>query len=338
LRPVMISGVGSHLPERVMTNFDLEAIVDTSDQWIRERTGIIERRIADEKEAASDLALEASKKALVDAGLTPKDIDLIIVGTTTPDMGFPSTGCFLQNKLGARKIPAFDMAAACSGFVYALSAARQYIATGMYDRVLVVGVDILTKMVDWTDRNTCVLFGDGAGAAILEPGPKGFGLLTTKMGSDGNLGKLLTMPAAGSCYTLSQEHIANKDHTIKMAGREVFKHAVRTMASATTEALADCNLSADDIDLLIPHQANIRILHATADKLGIPREKVFINVDKYANTSAATIPIALDEAIRSDRIKHGDCIVFVAFGGGLTWGANVIRWVEKSKVLSEAHR
>jgi 3-oxoacyl-[acyl-carrier-protein] synthase III len=332
LRPVIITGVGSYLPEKIMNNHDLEAIVDTSDQWIRERTGIVERRISAEDQASSDLAVKAAEKALEKAGLKAEDLDLIIVGTTSPDMAFPSTGCFVQEKLGARKVASFDLAAACSGFIYALSVGKQFVASGMYNRVLIIGVDVLTKMVDWEDRNTCVLFGDGAGAVILEPGPKGYGLLSTKMGSDGSLGRLLTMSAGGSRFPLTEERIANKDHTLKMAGREVFKHAVRNMAAATNDALAECGLTAEDVDLLIPHQANIRILTATADRIGIPHEKVFINIEKYANTSAATIPIALDEAVSSGRIKTGDIVVFVAFGGGLTWGANVIRWSDKAEI------
>jgi 3-oxoacyl-[acyl-carrier-protein] synthase-3 len=321
-----IISTGSYLPEKVLTNFDLEKMVDTSDQWITERTGIKERRIANGNQAASDLAYAASKVALDRAALKPEDIDLIIAASVTGDMPFPSTACILQDKLGARKAAAFDVNAACSGFLYGLYVADSFIRSGMHKKILVVGTEVLSKFTDWKDRTTCVLFGDGAGAVILEPTTEDRGILSMSVNSDGSMWDLLHIPAGGSKIPASRESVDNKLHFIKMRGNETFKVAVRALEDLVIRILEENKLDPSQISLLIPHQANLRIIQATADRLGIPMEKVLINIDKYGNTSAASIPIALDEAVTGERVNDGDYILLEAFGGGLTWASALIKW------------
>jgi 3-oxoacyl-[acyl-carrier-protein] synthase-3 len=309
----------------VLTNADLEKMVDTSDEWITERTGIKERRIAADDQAASDLAYEAAVRALDDAGRTGADIDAVLVGTVCSDYLFPSTACLLQERIGAKKAFAYDYAAACSGFVYGMGQARAYLESGMCRRVLVVGVETLTKLTDWTDRNTCVLFGDAAGAAIFEMGKGDDGLLSVYMRSDGSLADLITLPAGGSRTPITAEGIAAHDNKIHMRGNETFKLAVKAMGSALTHALHDAGIRQDQIDLLIPHQANMRIIQALGKRLEVPEDRVYVNVDRYGNTSAATIPVAIDEARRSGRIGPGSVVAVAAFGSGATWGAAVVR-------------
>jgi len=321
-----ILGIGSFVPEKILTNFDLEKIVDTSDEWITTRTGIKERRIADKSVATSDLATAAAEKALADANLKASDIDLIIVATVTPDMNFPSTACIVQSNLGAKNIPAFDISVGCSGFIYGITIAQQFIENGIYNNVLVIGAETLSKITNWEDRNTCVLFGDGAGAAVIGKVEKGYGILSSFLGADGEGGKYLYMPAGGSKMPASEETVNKKLHTIFMEGQEVFKFAVKIMDSATIEALNRCGLKAEDIDLLIPHQANTRIIDSAMKRLKLTKDKVYINLDKYGNTSAASVVIALDEAYRNGLIKKGYIVPVVAFGAGLTWGAAVIKW------------
>ncbi|MCC7203273.1 MAG: ketoacyl-ACP synthase III [Nitrospirae bacterium] len=321
-----IAGTGSYLPLRVLSNKDLENMVDTSDEWIVERTGISERRIAAEDEAASDLAFFAAEKAVKNSGIKPSDIDFIIVATVTPDMLFPSTACLVQNRLGAKGAFAFDLSAACSGFIYALSVADQYIKSGMYSTGLVIGSDVFSKVTDWTDRNTCVLFGDGAGAVILkaDSGPKG--VISTHLYSDGTSWDMLYVPGGGSRIPPGEDMIKSRLQFVKMRGNETFKVAVNTMCNSINEALKSNGLTADDIKLFIPHQANLRIIQAIGKKLCVPMERFMINLDRYGNTSAASIPIALDEALNEGRISDGDNILLEAFGGGLTWGAVLIKW------------
>lgn len=326
LRSVGILGTGSAVPPKVLTNFDLEKMVDTNDEWIVSRTGIRERRIADEATACSDLALEAAQKAIENAGITAEDLDMIIVATVTPDMFFPSTACILQDKLGASKASAFDLEAACSGFLYGLTVAQQFIATGMYKHVLVVGAETLSKIMDFTDRGTCVLFGDGAGAAVLGEVEEGYGILSTDLGAKGEGGKYLTLPAGGSRMPASRETVDNRQHYIHMGGGEVFKFAVRIMGQGAVSVIEKAGLVIEDVDYLVPHQANIRIIEAAAKRVKLPMEKVKVNLDRYGNMSAASIPVALDEALREGKIKRGDHIVLVGFGGGLTWGAALIKW------------
>jgi 3-oxoacyl-[acyl-carrier-protein] synthase-3 len=301
-------------------------MVETSDQWITERTGIKERRIANGNQATSDLAYEASKVALGRADLNAEDIDLIITATVTGDMPFPSTACFLQDKLGAKKAAAFDINAACSGFLYSLYVADSFIRSGMHKKILVVGTEVLSKITDWEDRTTCILFGDGAGAVIVEPTTEDRGIISMSINSDGSMWDLLHMPAGGSKIPASRESVDNKLHYIKMKGNETFKFAVRTLEDLVVKILEENNLTPSQLSLLIPHQANLRIIQATADRLGLPMEKVLINIDKYGNTSAASIPIALDEAVMSGRIKDGDYILLEAFGGGITWASALIKW------------
>ncbi len=321
-----IISTGSYLPERVLTNFDLEKMVETSDEWIRERTGIRERRIAAPEEAASDLALSAAKAALRRAGLRAKELDLIILATVSGDMPLPSTACMLQKKLKAKGIPAFDINAACSGFIYALSVADAYIRSGTYSRILVVGTEVLSRFTDWQDRTTCVLLGDGAGAVILERTRQKRGILDIKIHADGNYWELLHVPAGGSRLQTSEETVRERQHFIKMKGNETFKIAVRTLERLVVDTLKDNNIRAEELALLIPHQANHRIIAATANRLGIGLDRVMLNLDRYGNTSAASIPIALDEAVGTGRIKDGDYILLEAFGGGLTWGSALIKW------------
>jgi len=325
LRSRIIS-TGSYLPERVFTNFDLENRIDTSDEWITERTGIKERRIADEGQAASDLAYEASKAAIERAGLKADGIDLIIVATVTGDMPFPSTACFLQDKLGAINAVGFDINATCSGFLYGLYVADSFIRSSTHKKILVVGTEVLSKITDWDDRNTCVLFGDGAGAVIIEPTEEDRGIVSININSDGKMWELLHVPGGGSRNPASVDTIEKKLHYIKMKGNETFKVAVRTLEDLAVKTLAENKLEASQLSLLIPHQANLRIIQATADRLELPMDKVLINLDRYGNTSAASIPIALDEAIRTERIKEGDYMLLEAFGGGFTWAAALIKW------------
>ncbi len=321
-----IIGVGKYLPENILTNADLEKMVDTSDEWITTRTGIKERRIASENEAASDMAAKAARDALKNADLTPEDIDLIIVATITPDMFFPSTACQLQHKLGIANIPAFDISVACSGYVYGLTIADQFIKTGMYKHALVVAAEKLSAVTDWSDRSTCVLFGDGAGAAVLGPVEKG-GILGASLGADGSKGDLLQLPAGGSRMPASIRTVENKLHTIKMEGNVLFKHAVKIMADAALAVTEPLGFKGDDIDIIIPHQANIRILYALAKRMGVdPEKKLYLNIEKYGNMSAASSAVALTEAIQEGRVKKGDKILMDAFGGGLTWGAIIIEW------------
>lgn len=321
-----ILGLGKYLPENVLTNADLERMVDTTDEWITTRTGIKERRIASENEATSDMAVKAAKGALQMAGLTPKDIDLIIVATITPDMFFPSTACQVQHKLGARNVPAFDVSVACSGYVYGLTIADQFIKSGFYKHALVIASEKLSAVTDWEDRATCVLFGDGAGAAVLGPSDNG-GILAANLGADGSKGDLLQLPAGGSRMPASIKTVENKLHTIKMEGNVLFKHAVKIMADAALAVTEPLGITGDDIDIIIPHQANIRILNGVAKKLGVnPKEKLYLNIEKYGNMSAASSAVAFTEAVEEGRIKKGDTILMDAFGGGLTWGALVIKW------------
>ncbi len=321
-----IKATGSYVPEKILTNLDLEKIVDTSDDWITERTGIKERRIADPKQAASDLAYEASKAALKNAGLKAKDIELIVVATVTGDMPLPATACILQGRLDAKRAAAFDINAACSGFIYGLSVARSFIAAGAYKRALVVGTEVLSKFTDWKDRTTCVLFGDGAGAAILEATSEERGILSTRLHSDGSMWDLLHTPGGGSRYPTSTVTIRKRLHYIKMKGNETFKIAVRTLEALILETLEDNKLKSSQLSLIIPHQANLRIIQATAKRIGIPMEKVVVNLDRYGNTSAASIPIALDEAVRAGKVRDGDYILLEAFGGGLTWASALMKW------------
>ncbi|MBI3398097.1 MAG: ketoacyl-ACP synthase III [Deltaproteobacteria bacterium] len=320
----LIIGTGSHAPPRVIKNQDLERIVDTSDEWITSRTGIKERRIVD-GETTNDIATKAAKSALKAAGVSPKEIDLIVVGTVTPEMLFPSTACFVQSHIGAnRGIPAFDVSAACSGFLYALDVADKYIRTGIHKKALVIGVDLFSKIIDWKDRNTCVLFGDGAGAVVLSAEKGKRGILSTHIHADGHYWKTLYTPLA---ICSSPLHHKTPEHSyMKMQGNELFKIAVRTMGEACQEALDRNGLKAGDISLLIPHQANMRIIKATGERLGMPEEKIYINLDKYGNTSAGSIPLALDEAVKNGMVKSGDIILFAAFGGGLTWASALVRW------------
>jgi 3-oxoacyl-[acyl-carrier-protein] synthase-3 len=323
---VIVAGTGSYVPERVLTNADLEKIVDTSDQWITERTGMKERHIAAPDQAASDLAIIACEKALAEARVKPEDLDLIVVGTVTGDMPFPSTGCVLQQRLGATRAAAFDVSAGCTGFIYALSVAREMVLAGAYRTVLVVGVEVLTRITDWTDRSTCVLFGDGAGAAVLKAGKEpDTGILATYLAANGEGGRHLYMPAGGSRQPATHETVDQRLHTCKMNGNAIFKVAVRSMAEAVKRLLDDTGLAVEDVSLLVPHQANLRIIEATARLLKFPPERVFVNIAKYGNTSSATTIIALDEARRGGLAKPGDIVMLVAFGAGLTWGGVVIR-------------
>ena len=324
-RRVGIIGLGAYLPEKILTNKDLEKMVDTTDEWITSRTGIKERRIAHKDEATSDMATQAAKRALKDACLTAKDIDLIIVATITPDMFFPATACLVQEKLGARTVASFDISVACSGFIYGLAIANQFISSGTYKYALVVAAEKLSAITDWTDRSTCVLFGDGAGAAVLGPVEKG-GILSVHLGASGKEGDLIKLPAGGSRIPTTKKTVEDKLHFIKMDGSELFKHAVKIMADAAWEATRPLGLKAADISLVIPHQANARILHAAAKRMGLSPDKIYLNIERYGNMSAASSAVALVEAVKEGKIKKGDKILLDAFGGGLTWGAIVIEW------------
>ncbi|MCL4456566.1 MAG: ketoacyl-ACP synthase III [Nitrospirae bacterium] len=321
-----IIATGSYAPAKKLTNLDLEKMVDTSDDWITERTGIKERRIAGEKQTTSDLAYEASKTALKQSGLKAKDIDLIIVATVTGDMPMPSTACLLQNRLEAKKAAAFDINAACSGFLYGLSVAESFIKAGTHKKILLVGAETLSKFTDWEDRTTCVLFGDGAGAVILEATEGENCILSTHIHSDGSLWELLNLPGGGSKNPPTKESINKGLHFLKMKGNETFKVAVRTLESLVVDTLKANNIKPSQLSALIPHQANLRIIQATASRLGLSMDKVVVNLDRYGNTSAASIPIALDEAVRTGRIRKDDYILLEAFGGGLTWASALIKW------------
>jgi len=319
-----IISTGSYVPEKILTNFDLEKMVDTSDEWIQRRTGIIERRIADENTASSDLGIQASLKAINDAGIDPLEIELIIAATITPDMVFPSTACFIQRAIGAKNSGAFDLSATCSGFCYGLAVADGLVKSGIHRTVLVVATDVLSKVTDLTDRSTCVLFGDAAGAAIIQPTYEEKGILASYLGSRAEV-ELLSLPGGGSRYPSSHETVDKRMHYIKMNGQEVFKLGVRRMYESAKKVLRQARLKIDDVDLFIPHQANLRIMEAVGERLKISSEKIYVNVHKYGNTSASTVIVALDEAIREGRVGPGDIVLFSTFGGGLTWGGTVIK-------------
>jgi 3-oxoacyl-[acyl-carrier-protein] synthase-3 len=321
-----IIATGSYAPPKVLTNFDLEKMVETTDEWIISRSGIRERRIVETNVSTSDLGTQAALRALNAAGLSPEDLDFIITGTNSPDMSFPCTGCFIQAKIGAKKAAAFDVSAGCTSFIHALSLADKFIKEDPSRKVMVLGAEIMSKVTDWTDRATCVLFGDGAGAIILvgEEGERG--VLSTHLHSDGSLWELLYMPGGGSANPSSHETVDKRMHYIKMAGNQLFKVAVRALADVSQEALKFNGLENEDIDIMIPHQANTRIVEAMAKMINFPMEKIFLNIDKYGNTSSATIPIAMDEVQREGKVKAGDLMLLCSFGTGVTWGSAVIRW------------
>ncbi len=321
-----ITGTGSFAPKKNITNQDLEKLVDTSDEWITERTGIKERRIAEKGQTTSDLAYEASRKALKAAGLPPQELDLILVATMTPDTILPSISCVLQEKLGAKKAAAFDIYAACSGFIYGMSVANAFIKSELYKNVLLVGAEVLSRFTDWEDRTTCILFGDGAGAAVIQRHAGKHGILSTHLHSDGALGDLIRVPAGGAQHPASHDTIRRRMHFIKMKGNETFKAAVRALEGVVQEALDHNSVKPEDIDFLVPHQANLRIIQAMAQRLNMPMEKVVITLPKYGNTSAASIPMALDEAVRDGRVRENHLLLFEAFGGGLTWASALVRW------------
>ena len=326
LRSVSIVGTGSYLPKRVLTNADLAKMMDTTDEWITTRTGIKERHIAAADQATSDLAAEAARRALRQAGLTAEDLDMIIVATVTPDMFFPSTACFVQKAIGAGRAVCFDLEAACCGFLFALETARQFVGSGAITTAMVIAAEKLTAITDWEDRSTCVLFGDGAGAVIVRNRPGVRGIIATAMASDGNLGHLLSFPGGGSRNPATVQTVKDRLHFLKMAGKEVFKYAVGSMLSASKEALKKANMTIDDVDCVIPHQANMRIIRAVGERLGSPIEKYYNILERTGNMSAASIPVALDEAVRAGFIKHGAIVLMMAFGGGFTWGATLLEW------------
>lgn len=325
-RTVSIIGTGSYVPEKVLSNDDLSKLVDTSDEWITTRTGIKERRVAAHDEQTSDMATKAALKAMEQARISAADIDMILVATATPDMLFPATACFVQKKIGATKAACLDISAACAGFLFGVEIAQQFITSHTHDIVLVIGAEKLTSITNWTDRNTCVLFGDGAGAAILKHRGGTHGVISTHIGSDGEYSDILFMPGGGSRCPITSENAHLNLATIHMTGKEVYKQAVIAMISASHKALEKAGLTIDDIACVIPHQANRRIIEAIADRLKIPIEKFYVNLDRYGNTSAAAVAIALDEANRTGRIKAGDYILMVVFGGGLTWASTIIEW------------
>ncbi len=325
-RTCSIISVGSYVPERVLTNADLEQMVETSDEWITTRTGIKQRHIAADNEFTSDMAARAAIRALHGANLSSDQLDLIIVATITPDMMFPATACLVQQKIGAGRAAAFDVEAACSGFIYGLEIGQQFIMSRTYDTVLVIGAEKLSTIVDWKDRNTCVLFGDGAGAAILQHRPEAHGLLTACMGAEGDKAELLCMPGGGSRCPATLASVASGLHFLRMDGKETFKNAVTAMHTAGREALRRCEIDISQIKCVIPHQANRRIIDAVSERLGVKPGQLFVNLEKYGNTSAASVAIALDEAVRAGRIQRGDLVLMLAFGAGLTWAAAVIEW------------
>jgi len=325
-RTVSIIGTGSYLPEKVLTNGALEKMVDTSDEWITTRTGIKERRLAADGEHTSDLAAKAALNALENAGISAEEVDLILVATITPDMFFPSTACFVQSKIGAKRAACFDVSAACSGFLYALEIAQQFITSHTYNTILVIGADKLSSIVDWNDRNTCVLFGDGAGAAVLRHRGGGHGVIATHMGSNGDLADILYIPGGGCRFPITAANVNERLNAIKMNGKETYKQAVTAMLTAAHTVLEASGLRADDLACIIPHQANLRIIEAIAERMGVPLERFMVNLDRFGNTSAAAVAIALDEASRTGRMRVGDYVLLVVFGGGLTWASSVIQW------------
>lgn len=325
-RTCSISAVGSYVPGKVLTNDDLEKRIDTTNEWITTRTGIKERRIADDDEHTSDMAAHAAQRALERAEVDPADVDLIILATITPDMPFPATACLVQEKLGAHNAAAFDIEAACSGFVYALEIGQQFIMSRTYNTVLVIGAEKLSSIMDWEDRNTCVLFGDGAGAAVLQNRENSHGLLTACMGADGRKASILSQPGGGCLHPATAKTVSDRLHFLRMDGKDVFKSAVNAMATAAREALGRCELEIDRIKCIIPHQANMRILKAVGDRLGASEDQVFSNLERYGNTSAASVAIALDEAVEQGKVERGDLILLLVFGAGLTWGAAIIEW------------
>lgn len=321
-----ILATGHYVPQKILSNHDLEGMIDTSDEWIRTRTGIETRHIASDREDTSDLCVAAAKAALEKAGLTISDIDFIMVGTASPDYVVPSTACLVGAKLGAPNVGAMDFSAGCSGYIYGIALASQFVRAGLYKRVLVLGAEILSRLVNWQDRTTCILFGDGAGAAIVGEVPEGYGYLASELGSDGNLGSILNIPASGVAEPVTHRAIDSGRIYIHMEGSEVFKHAVRHMEATTLSTMEKAGVTLDDVKLFIAHQANYRIIHATAKKLGIAEDKVFVNVNKYGNTSAASVGIALDEAVAEGQLQKGDVVVLTGFGAGLTWGSVVLKW------------
>jgi 3-oxoacyl-[acyl-carrier-protein] synthase-3 len=322
---VSITGLGCRVPERVVTNDDLSTLMDTNDEWIRERTGIRERRIAEPEEALSDLCLPAARDALAQAGLEASEIDLIIVATVTPDMAFPSTGAILADRLGAPDAAAYDLSAGCTGFMYAVAQGYGMLAGGLAHRALIVGGDVLSKIMDWTDRSTAVLFGDGAGAVVLERVPGG-GFLGFELGADGSGGPQLYLPAGGSRTPASAESVADRMHFVHMNGREVFKFATRVLVSSAEAVLAECGRTIEDVDVYVPHQANVRIIEHARNKLGIPAEKTVVDVDRYGNTSSGSIPLALADAQADGRLRAGQLVLMTGMGAGLTWGSGLIEW------------
>jgi 3-oxoacyl-[acyl-carrier-protein] synthase-3 len=325
---VSITGIGANVPERVMTNDELSEMVDTSDEWIMHRTGIRERRIAREDEALSDMALPAARQALAMAGVTGPELDLLICATVTPDMAFPATAAIMADELGATEAAAYDLSAGCTGWMYAVAQAYGMLAGGVCRRALVVGGDVLSKIVDWSDRTTCIVFGDGAGAVVLERVESG-GFMGFELGADGSGGMQLYLPAGGSREPTSAESVARHDHYVRMNGREVFKFATRVLVSSAEKLLDQLGLTVDDIDLYVPHQANVRIINHAVERLGIPAEKVVVNVDRYGNTSSGSIPLALADAVRSRRVDKGDIVLMTGMGAGLTWGSGVMEWTEE---------
>ena len=326
LRTVSIVGTGSYVPERVLTNKDLERMVDTTDEWIVSRTGMKERRIAAPDQATSDLATEAARRALADAGVKADDVDLLIVATITPDFPFPNTACLVQHKIGARRASCMGLEAACSGFLYAVETARHFIATGAANTALVIGAETMTSILDWKDRSTCVIFGDGAGAVVLQARGAPRGIISTVLGADGSLSELLLVPAGGSRRPATAATVDQRLHFLKMSGREVFRHAVTCMTRAAKEALSRAGMTTADVRWVIPHQANMRIIQAIGERLAVPPEKLVINVEKYGNTSAASVGLAMDEAARDGRLQKGDVVLSLVFGGGFTWGATLLEW------------
>lgn len=329
LHNVAVIGTGAYAPERVLTNRELETMVDTSDEWIVSRTGMRERRIAAEDEFTSDLGAKAAMRAIESAGIKPKEIDLIIAPTITPDRPWPNTACLIQTKIGAKHAACIGLEAACSGFIYAMETARNYLATGAATTALVVGAEKMSSIIDWSDRNTCVLFGDGAGAIVMRAGGEETGMICSSMGSDGSLSDLLMVPAGGSRLPTSEGTVQDRLHYLKMSGREVYKYAVSKMVHSVKDVLHKCGMEPKDIDWYIPHQANMRIIQGVGKRLGVPTEKFVVNVEKYGNTSGASIGLALDEAVRDGRIKRGDKVLCVAFGGGFTWGATLMVWTNE---------
>ncbi|NLL18121.1 MAG: ketoacyl-ACP synthase III [Clostridia bacterium] len=325
----VITGTGSYLPDQIVTNDDLAKQVDTNDEWIRTRTGIRERRVLAEDLATSDMCIEAARKALEDAGIAAADLDLIIVGTVTSDMLFPSTACLVQHRLEALKAAAFDVSAGCTGFLYGLVTAAQFLETGMYRTALVIGADTLSRVIDWSDRSTCVLFGDGAGAVVLEAvSNTDYGILGSYLGADGSGAHLLNLPGGGSRCPATRDSVEKGLHHLRMEGKEVFKFAVKTMGEAALHVLKECGLSQEDVDFLIPHQANLRIVDAALKRLELPSDRVYTNLEKYGNMSSASVPVALDEAARLGKFQKGNLLLLIAFGAGLTWGGVALRWAK----------